>query len=86
MTERVRELTELKKTLTIYKALCVCVLVAQLCPTICDPIDYSLSGYSVHGISQGRILELVTISFCKGPSQPRDQTCVSCIAGSVFTN
>ena len=37
--------------------LCVCVKVAQLCPTLCHPMDCSLSGSSVHGILQARILE-----------------------------
>ena len=36
---------------------CVCVLVAQWYPTLCEPIDYSPPGSSVHGISQARILE-----------------------------
>ena len=39
-----------------------CVLVAQSCPTVCDPIDYSLPGSSVHEILQARILEWVAIS------------------------
>ena len=41
--------------------LCVCVLAKSLqsCPTLCDPTDCSLSGSSVHGIFQGRILEWV---------------------------
>ena len=43
--------------------------VAQLCPTLCDPIDYSLPGSSVHGISQARVLEWVAISFSNGKSQ-----------------
>ena len=42
---------------------CVCVLVTQLCPTLCDPMDCSSSGSSVHGILQARILEWVSISF-----------------------
>ena len=46
--------------------------VAQLCPTLCDPMDCSLSGSSVHGILQARILERVVISFSRGSSQPRD--------------
>ena len=53
--------------------------VAQLCPTLCNPMDYSLPGSSVHGISQARILEWTAISFSGGSSQPRDQTCISCI-------
>ena len=60
-------------------------LVIQSCPIPCDPMDSSMPGSSVHGISQARILEWVAISFSKGSSQPRDCTQVSCIAGSVFT-
>ena len=37
--------------------------VAQSCPTLCDPMDYSLPGFSVHGIFQARVLEWVAISF-----------------------
>ena len=61
------------------------VLVAQSCPTVCDPIDYSLPGSSVHGILQARILESVAISFSMGSSQPRDATWVFLIAGRFFT-
>ena len=64
---------------------CVCVLVIQSCPTLCDPMDCSLPGSSVHGISQARILEWIAISFSRESSQLRDQTCVSCIAGRFFT-
>ena len=46
---------------------------------LCDPRDCSLPGFSVHGISQARILEWVDISFSKGASRPRDQTHISCI-------
>ena len=42
---------------------CVCVLVAQLCPTLCNPVDFGLSGSSVHGILQARILKWVAIPF-----------------------
>ena len=42
-------------------------LVAQLCPTVCDPMDCSPPGSSVHGILQARILEWVAISFSSGP-------------------
>ena len=42
---------------------CVCVKVAQSCPTLFDPMDRSPPGFSVHGISQARILERVAISF-----------------------
>ena len=56
--------------------------VSQSCPALSNPTDYSLPGCSVHGISQARILEWVTISFSWGS----DQTQVSCIAGRRFTN
>ena len=52
-------------------------LVTKSCPTFCDPMDYSLPGFSVHGIAQARILEWVDISFSRGSSQSRDQTQVS---------
>ena len=58
--------------------------VAQSCPTLCDPLDCSLPGFSVHGILQARILEWVTISLPRGSSQPRDQTRVSCIVDRRF--
>ena len=51
--------------------------VAQSCPTLCDPVDCSPPGSSVHWILQARILEWVAISFSKGSSRPRDQTLVS---------
>ena len=45
--------------------------VAQSCPTLCDPMDCSLPGSSVHGILRARVLEWVAISFSRGSSQPR---------------
>ena len=57
------------------------VKVAQLCPTFCNPMDYT-----VHGILQARILEWVAFPFSRGSSQPRDQTQVSHIAGRFFTS
>ena len=59
--------------------------VPQLCPALCDPMDYSLSGSSVHGIFQARVLEWIAISFSRGSSQPRNRTRVSRIAGRRFT-
>ena len=59
--------------------------VAQLCPTLCDSMDYSPPGSSIHGILQARILQWVAISFSRGSSWPRDWTRVSCIAGRCFT-
>ena len=63
--------------------LCVGVLVTQLCPTLCNSMNYSPPGFPVHGILQARILEWVAISSSRGSSQPRDQTQVSCIAGDA---
>ena len=59
--------------------------VAQSCPTLCDPMDCSPTGSSIHGIFQARVLEWVAISFSRGSSWPRDWTRVSCIAGRCFT-
>ena len=58
--------------------------VTQSCPTLCDPMDCSLPGYSVHGILQARILEWVAISFSKWASWPKDWTQVSYIADRFF--
>jgi len=48
------------------------------------PMDYSLSGFSVHGILQARILAWVAIPFSRGSFPPRDQTWVSCNAGRFY--
>ena len=61
------------------------LLVLQLYPTLCNPMDYSPPGSSVHESLQARILEWAAIPFSRGSSQPRDQTRVSCIAGRFFT-
>ena len=53
--------------------------IAHSCPTLCDPMDCSLPGSSVHGILQARILERVAIFSSRGSSQPRDQTCISLV-------
>ena len=59
--------------------------VSQLCPTLCDPLDCSPPGSSIHGIFQARELEWVAIAFSRGSSQPRDWTQVSLIVGRPFT-
>ena len=59
--------------------------VAQSCLTLCDPMDCSLSGSSVHGIFQARLLEWIAISFSRGSSRPRNRTPVSRIAGRCLT-
>jgi len=56
----------------------------QSCLTLCNHMDCSLPGSSVHGIFQARVLEWVAISFCRGSSWPRDRTQVSHIAGRRF--
>ena len=71
----------------MYVVVCVCVCVCvwsitQSCPTLCNPMDCSPPGSSVHGIFQGRLLEWVSNywSYSRGSSWPWDQTsCVSCI-------
>ena len=53
-------------------------------PTLCDPMDSSLPGSSVHGIFQARILEWLAISFSRGSSPPRDQNCISSIGRKIL--
>ena len=60
------------------------MLVTQLCPTLCHPMDCSLPGSFIYGIFQTRVLEWVAISFSRGPSQPRDRTPVSHIVDRRF--
>ena len=48
--------------------------VTQPCPTLCNPMDCSLPGFSFHGIFQARVLEWVAISYSRISSQPRDRT------------
>ena len=55
--------------------------VAQLCPTLCDPMDYT-----AHGILQTRILEWLVFPFSRGCFQPRDRTQVSHTVGRFFTS
>ena len=62
------------------------ILVAQSCPTLCNPVDCSLTGSSVHGIPQARILEWIFNSSSRGSSQPRDGTQVFCTAGRFFNH
>ena len=62
--------------------------VAHSCLTLCNPMDHSPQGSSVHWIFQARILEWVAISFSRGSCWPMDQTCISCvfwIAGKFLT-
>ena len=64
------------------------VLFLQSCLTLCDPMNCSLPGFSVHGILQAEILEWVAMPSSRDSSQPRDQTHISygsCTAGRFFT-
>ena len=72
------------------------MLVAQLCLTLCDPMEYSLPDSSVHGILQTRILEWVAISFSRESFQPgieprstalQGDSCggLSCVGGYLVT-
>ena len=68
--------------------ICVCAvlcLVTQSCLALCNSMDCSPPGSSVHGILQARILEWVAMSSSRGSSQPRDHTQVYHIAGGFFT-
>ena len=67
------------------KDCCCVVLVTQSCLTLCDHMDCSPPGSSVHGILQARTLECIVIPFSRGSSQPRDQIQVFCTAGRFFT-
>ena len=62
------------------------VLVAQSCPTLCNPMGCSLPGSSVYGISQARVLEWVAISFSGGlPRPPRIKPAFPALAGGFLT-
>ena len=66
-----------------------CAKLLQFCLTLCNPIDCSPLGSSVHGILQARILEWVAMPSSRGSSQPRGWTCgflhVPALAGRFFT-
>ena len=61
------------------------VCIAQLCPTLCDPMGCISPGSSVHGDSPGKNMEWVAISSSRGSSQSRDRTQVVRIAGRLLT-
>ena len=60
--------------------------VTQSCPTLCDPVDCSPPGSSIHGILQARILEWVAISFSRGCSRPRDRTWSPALEADALTS
>ena len=51
----------IKRKIQVHVCVCVCAQSLQLCPTLCDVMDYSLPGSSVHGVLQARILEWVAM-------------------------
>ena len=63
--------------------MCTCAKLLQSCPILCDPMDCSPPGSSVHGIPQTRVLEWVAIPFSRGPSRPRDGPQVSGMADAL---
>ena len=63
----------------------MCAKLLQLCPTLCNPMDYSLPGSSVHGILQARIMEWDAMPSSRESSQPRDRTQGSSIEDRFFT-
>ena len=64
---------------------CSCVESLQSCPTLCNPMDCSPPGFSVHGILQARLLEWVAMPSSRESSPPRDRTRISRIASRFFT-
>ena len=68
-----------------YKDTSKCAKSLQSCPTLCNPMDYSPPGSSVHVILQARILEWVVMPFCRESSRPRNWTRVLCIVGWFFS-
>ena len=71
--------THTKNVFQILYQLTLCS-VTKLCPTLCNPMECSLLGSSVHGIFQARILKWAAIWYSRGSSWPRDQTHVSCVS------
>ena len=82
-------LTSVSKNLVLLACVCVCAKLLQSCPTLCDPMDCSPPGSSVHGILQARILERVAMPSSRGSSQPRDGnhlSYISCNGGEFFNH
>ena len=67
----------MKHFVYMYMHTCMCAKLLQACFTLCDPVDCSLLGSSVHGILQARILKWVSMPSSRGFSKPRDQTYIS---------
>ena len=63
---------------------CVCSI-AQVCPSLCNPVDCRPPGSSVHGILRERILEWVAISYSRGSPDPGIEPMSPALAGGFFT-
>ena len=61
-----------------------CCLVSKSWLTLWNPVDCSLPGSSVHGVSQARMLEWTAVSYSRGSSWPRNGTCISCTGGYIL--
>ena len=68
----------------IFLRLCCYCSVTQLCLALCNPMDCSTSGSSVHGTFHTRILEWIAIFSSRGSSPPEDWTQISCIARGIL--
>ena len=73
------------QSLSVTKHACFHAKLLQLCPTLCDPMDCSPPGSSVHGTSQARVLEWVAMPFSRRSFPPRDWTWVSYFADRFCT-
>ena len=71
---------QMKCSMSMWQNACICAKSLQSWPTLCDSVDCSLPGSSIHGILQARILEWVAMPSSRGSSQPRDWNCVSYIS------
>ena len=76
--------TQIKPPISCISCICCCCSVTQSCPTLCNPMDYSPPGSSVHGIFQARILGWVAIPFSRVSSRLRDRTQVSSTARQIL--
>ena len=63
----------------------ILLFIAQSCQTLCDPLDFSPPGSSVHGASPDKNSGVVAMPSSSGSSQPRDHIGLSCVAGRFFT-
>ena len=69
-----------KMNIVFHTVTFVCIVCAQLCLTLCNPMDFSPPGSFVCGILQARILEWLAIFFYRGSSRSRDRIHISCIS------